>query len=489
MSSREIKGHTIGGRADEARLARFVVPAVIALGIGLAFATHWAAVAVRVGTGFAAKVACSLHFNSGQDPDAIMRDYIDAELGGAGRLFDLAVDESSVTAHGPLGSHARAIYREGNGCTLLAGISASRVVAVSPVPSRGADGVTRRPGDTVPRGPEVIETAIDTAFSEPEDGERGRLRATKAVVVIYDGRLLAERYAEGYGRQTPMLSWSMAKSVLAAIVGAAVADGKLVVAAPAPVPEWAGAGDPRGAITLDMLLRQSSGLEFDETYGAVNDVSRMLFAHPDTGAYAASKPLRHPPDSFWSYSSGTSNIVARIVSEALGRSPDAFNAFARAKLFGPCQMPSAFFEFDASGTPIGSSFVFMTALDWARFGEIHRVDGVCPGNQRVLPEGWVRYVTTPTSAAPRGNYGAHWWLNAGSPEDPSERAWPSLPTDAYAATGYSGQYVFVVPSAKLVVVRLGLSLPDDGNDGTEELVAALVRAVTPETGPASAEEE
>ncbi len=245
--------------------------------------------------------------------------------------------------------------------------------------------------------------------------------------------------------------------------------------------EWASSGDPRHAITLDQLLRMSSGLAFDEHYGTTNDVSRMLFTRPDTGAFAASFPLVAPPDTVWSYSSGTSNIVARMLRDLHDGDLGALVRFSRQRLFDPVQLTSAFFEPDASGSFIGSSFVFMTARDWARFGELHRLEGVWNG-QRILPEGWVRYVTTPTPAAPEGQYGAHWWLNAGDPRDPTQRPWPTLPRDTYAARGHSGQYVVVVPSAELVVVRLGLSEPDDGNDGAEQLVAELLRTLGSE-GP------
>jgi CubicO group peptidase (beta-lactamase class C family) len=268
----------------------------------------------------------------------------------------------------------------------------------------------------------------------------------------------------------------MAKSVTMALVGALVADGRLDANAPAPVPEWRAPGDPRGAITLDQLLRQSSGLAFDETYGAVNDVSRMLFTRPDTGAFAAAFPLASPPESVWSYSSGTSNIVARIVRDAFGGDLGGMLRYARERLFDPADMTSALVEADASGTFIGSSFVFMTARDWARFGELFRRDGVWNG-RRLLPEGWVRYATTPTPKAPLGRYGAHWWLDAGEADAPERRAWPKLPPETYAARGHSGQWVVVVPSARLVVVRLGLTLPDDEDDGTQELVAELLAAL------------
>jgi CubicO group peptidase (beta-lactamase class C family) len=218
----------------------------------------------------------------------------------------------------------------------------------------------------------------------------------------------------------------------------------------------------------------SSGLDFDETYGATNDVSLMLFRNPDVGAFAADVPLAAPPDTIWSYSSGTTNVVARILRELHGNDLAALVRFANARLFDPADMTTAFFEPDVTGTPIGSSFVFMTARDWARFGELHRNDGVWFG-RRILPEGWVQYVTTPTAKAPKGNYGAHWWLNQGVPGNPKDRPWPKMPPDTFAAWGHSGQFVLVIPSARLVVVRLGLSLPDGDDVGLEDLVVEVMR--------------
>jgi CubicO group peptidase (beta-lactamase class C family) len=227
-------------------------------------------------------------------------------------------------------------------------------------------------------------------------------------------------------------------------------------------------------------MRMSSGLEFSEDFGPTDDLPRMLFEYGDTGAYAANKPLAAPPDTVWRYSSGTANIVARMLRELHRNELAAQVRFSRERLFDAAAMTSAFFEPDVTGTFIGSSFAFMTARDWARFGELHLNDGVWLG-RRILPEGWVRYVTTPTPLAPLGEYGAHFWLNAGPPNDPAKRPWPKLPTDTYAAAGHSGQYVFVVPSMNLVVVRLGLSLPDDGNDGAENLVAEVIAAIEGQT--------
>lgn len=446
----------------------------------LLYGVIWLQTAAHVGAGFAAKVACSLVFDSGQSVAGAVTDYIGAETAPLGAL--LRFSASGHAAEGvALGVvRTRAIHRPGLGCTLLpdgdAGLALPRGLdAQRPQLDPAAPWPLGAAGPAGP-APAEIEAAIDRAFAEPPAATQ-HVRRTAAVVIAHDGRLVAERYAPGYGPATPMLSWSMAKSVLAALVGIAVGDGRLALRERAPVPEWAADDDPRRAITLDQLLRMSSGLGWDEHYGAVNDVSRMLFTASDTGAFAARSPLIAAPDTVWSYSSGTSNIVARILRELAGNDLAAMVRAANERLFDAAGMTSAFFEPDVSGSFIGSSFAFMTARDWARFGELHRRDGVWNG-RRILPEGWVRYVTTPTPAAPDGQYGAHWWLNAGDPKDPARRPWPGLPTDTYAARGHSGQYVIVVPSAKLVVVRLGLSEPDDGDDGAAELAAATIAALS-----------
>jgi len=459
------------------------VPMVIA-GTSLAVVLaggHLLWTALRVGTGYAAKVTCSMALNSAQDPSAIVHDYIERELAPLGALLDVEVTDQGAQANALGLVHARAVYRSGAGCTLLpdAGATAQSLPPPIELPRRKLDVAAAWPqgegGVTTPPSSRIV-AAIDEAFREVDPPDSGRIRQTKAVLIAHDGQLIAERYAKGYGPFTSMLSWSMAKSVLAALYGVAIGDGRFQLRQTAPVPEWAAPGDPRHAITIDQLLRMSSGLRFDETYGAINDVSRMLFTMPDTGAFAASFDLAAPPDTRWSYSSGTANILARVLHDSFGGDLGALVRYADERLFDPVGMTSAFFEADASGTPIASSFVFMTARDWARFGELHRLDGTWNG-KRILPEGWVSYVTSPTPAASQGSYGAHWWLNRGEPSDPSRRPWPTLPPDAYSARGHSGQYVLVVPSEKLVIVRLGLSFPDDGDEGTVQMAAAVIAAL------------
>jgi CubicO group peptidase (beta-lactamase class C family) len=222
------------------------------------------------------------------------------------------------------------------------------------------------------------------------------------------------------------------------------------------VPDWA--SDERAAITLDQLLRMSSGLEFEEVYGPLSDATAMLFERNSSAHVAMAKPLAVAPDTVWSYSSGTSNVLAWIVRETVEREGgwSAYASFPRRALFDPIGMTSAVMEPDPSGTFVASSFMLATARDWARFGLLHLHDGVWQG-QRILPEGWAAYVATATPAAPIGEYGAQWWTNAGAPGNASERRFPSAPTDTFQASGFQGQAVIVIPSRELVIVRLGMT--------------------------------
>jgi CubicO group peptidase (beta-lactamase class C family) len=291
---------------------------------------------------------------------------------------------------------------------------------------------------------ERLSGLIEPLFATPPSAKHGE---NLALLAVHRGRLVLERYADGKGPEDSFRSWSMAKSMVHALVGVLVARGALDLQAPAPVPEWRGAGDPRGAITLEHLLRMLDGLDFFEAYvpgGRRSNVLEMLFQHgkDDVAAYAAALPLAHPPGSVWNYSSGTSNIVASAVGRAVGGGRDGMLAFMRSVLFQPLGMRSAAPRFDAAGTFIGSSYCFATARDFARFGLLYLRDGVWEGS-RLLPEGWVDHARTPTPAS-SGWYGAHWWLAL----DDSGR---------FSANGYEGQYIVVDPRRDLVLVRLGVS--------------------------------
>ena len=288
------------------------------------------------------------------------------------------------------------------------------------------------------------------AKSTPTLGE------THALLVVQGGSITFERYGEGFTAESTHHSWSKAKSITQALVGMLVRDGKLDIHAPADVPAWS--NDVRREITLDQLLRMSSGLKFIEDYapgGNPSDVIEMLFGKgkEDVAAYAASLPLEHAPGSYWSYASGTSNIVSRIASRALDAQGPAFGKFMRERLFEPLGITSAIPKFDAAGTFIGSSFCFMTARDFARFGLLYLRDGVWDG-RRLLPEGWVDYARRPTFQQPgvdANRYGAHWWLDFGG-------------RGSFSANGYDGQFTIIVPARDLIIVRHGatpLALKDN----------------------------
>jgi CubicO group peptidase (beta-lactamase class C family) len=219
----------------------------------------------------------------------------------------------------------------------------------------------------------------------------------------------------------------------------------------------------------------SSGLEWVEAYAErpVSDVNIMLLLKPDMAGFAASKPLAAKPDKVWHYSSGTANIISRIIRHVLGNR-ETYWEFPRRELFNKLGMRSAVWETDASGTFIGSSYLYATARDYARFGLLYLNDGVWQG-ERILPEGWVAYSTTPTPDAPKGQYGALFWLNGGRDSNPADRRFPRLPGDAFFAMGYQGQTIAVIPSRKLVVVRLGMTYDD--NWGMETFIRSVLDAV------------
>ena len=321
----------------------------------------------------------------------------------------------------------------------------------------------RAPGGEVDR--RTLEAVFERVFAEPDCEATGE---THALLVVQRGAIVAERYATGVDADQTLISWSMAKSILHALVGILVRDGKLDVHASAPVPAWQETGDPRRAITLDQLLRMVDGLDFFEDYvdGQLSHVIDMLFqtGRDDVAAYAEARPLAHPPGTLWNYSSGTRNIVAAIAGRAVGGGEAGMRAFMQRELFDRLGMRSAKPRFDAAGTFIGSSYVFATARDFARFGLLYLRDGVWEDG-RILPEGWVAEArrATPASA---GEYGAHWWLALDG-------------SGIYNASGYRGQYIVVDPSRDLVLVRLGGSTPEQRVDvvhGLAEIVRCFPRS-------------
>ncbi len=415
-----------------------------------------------VGTGYNAKIVCSSVFVSGRN----FADVEQIDLGATDVVpLSNEIDSKAKTASSRLFGLFKqtAVYREGLGCTLAVDVSEQELAKmIDAVPEPGPP----LPEDIYwPEGRMVdidnlsievdsdkLKTALDFAFIDPDPESPIR---TRAVVAVHNGRIIGEKYANGFSKDTALLGWSMTKSVTNAMIGILVKQGKLDIYKPAPVPEWSEPDDPRSKITLDMLLRMSSGLKFIEEYEAniTSDCNLMLFQHPDMAAFAASMPLAAEPDTKWSYSSGTTNIISRIIRQTLG-SDKKYYAFAREELFDKLKMKDTVIEPDASGTFVGSSYMYATGSDWARMGLLFLNDGMWQG-ERILPEGWVKYSSTRTPKADKGRYGAQFWLNAGTPGKPQERVFPSLPTDLYYMSGHNNQIVAIIPSKNLVIVRLG----------------------------------
>lgn len=420
-----------------------LIGAVI-LGV-VAIALYYGYRMATIGTAYVAKILCSGVFVSQRDPATIVGTDLAIDDIAVLRHIDARVDRDARAVTADIFGLAwrKAAFREGRGCAVMHG---------------GADPPQAPVHAAMPRA-DALETqadprfqaTLDWAFSEPDPAFP---RRTRAVVILYHGRVVAERYAEGFTRDTPLPGWSITKSVTHALAGILVQEGRISLADPLPVAEWQGAGDPREAITLDHLLRMSSGLRFDEEYGnPLGDVIQMLLAVPDAGRYAAMKALEAEPGSRWRYSSGTTNIITYAMRRIVGEADYA--SFPRRALFDRIGMTSAVMESDASGTFIGSSFMYATARDWARVGLLYLRDGVWAG-ERILPEGWVRYARTPAPAVPRGEYGAHFWLRLRASGRCGFVTYP-LPEDAYYAAGHEGQYLTIIPSRDLVIVRLGMT--------------------------------
>jgi CubicO group peptidase (beta-lactamase class C family) len=295
-----------------------------------------------------------------------------------------------------------------------------------------------------------------------------------------DGRVVAERYADGIGIDTPLLGFSATKSVISALAGILVRKGALRLHEPVPIAAWQGPGDARRAITLDHLLRHTAGLALGSSLqaslaSALEPVNRMKFMEPDMAAYAKSMPLETVPGAAWNYHDGNAVILAHLIRQATGGSAAKMIRFARQELFDPLGMRNVTLEFDASGNAEASSQLLASARDWARFGQLYLNDGTA-GGKRVLPEGWVKYSATPTPNVWVGQ-GAGFWTNLGDSFGATYRTERGWPRDAFFAKGTIGQYVIIVPSEWMVIVRLGRSpnWPPEA-DGVFDLVRDVVAA-------------
>jgi CubicO group peptidase (beta-lactamase class C family) len=409
----------------------------------------------------ATKRLCSSVLVSGRTQEEVMSEELANPAPGE---VDFLIQEDTVSGTAR-GMTVTALYRPLLGCTLVkdgsvdalrSSVALDRLTA--PVPLADADwprgDSVSLPGTVPGMDMNAVEAAIDQSFLDIDEDQD---IDTRAVLIIKDGRIIAERYAAPFNASTPQLGWSMTKTVIGTLTGMLQEEGRLDVTAPAPVPEWRVSGDPRSGITLEHLLHMSSGLGFSEVYtaGSRSDVILMLYTTGDTAGFAIDQSLEHEPGSDFSYSSGTSNILSRILRDQFD-DPVGYYNYPREMLFNRIGMSSAVMEPDESGTLVGSSYMYATPRDWARLGLLYLQDGVWEG-ERILPEGWVEYATTPAPAAAQGDYGAQIWLNAGPEGSPGDRPIPDLPANMVYLSGFEGQNILLFPDQDLVILRMGLT--------------------------------
>lgn len=406
---------------------------------------------LRVGTGYAAKIVCSNAFIAGRNADQVLAEDVQAPGNPLLKFLNVSVDDKTgiVTAR-IFGFFApsKAVFRPGLGCANVQSVDLRPSIA-----------------GTEKQAPQPLQIELDAKvqrlITDPQLSGPGM----RAIAVIHNGRLIGETYGEGFSADIPLLGWSATKSVISTLIGMRIAENRMDMAAGNLLPEWQ--DDEHSEITLANLMAMESGLKFDENYGLVSDVTRMLFLEQDMAGFAASLPLDAAPGTKFNYSSGTANILSKLFMDSFDNAEQALS-YPHDALFAPLGMNSAILEADASGVFAGSSYMYATARDWARLGSFLADDGMLQGRQ-LLPAGFVALMRNPTPSS-GGRYGAGqvWLQVAGGTK--------GLPEDAFWMAGHDGQSVMVVPSMRLAVVRLGLT-PFRLGYKVRDLNAAIVKAL------------
>lgn len=399
--------------------------------------------------GYAAKRTCSSLYVAGRSLESVEQEEL---LSFPQNIAKLKVNEKeqSVSATTLGLKKATSVYRPGLGCKLIIGTNDYQSNYKEPYTP------ILKPTDTLawPYGIREISPSISNhrleninlALEEAFDKSGTWEKKTRAMLVMQNGQLLAEKYKAPYNRETPFLGWSMTKSVCNILVGILVKQGKLDIHQDNLFPEWT--NDNRRHITLDNLMRMNSGLGWNEEYGSVSQVTEMLFLNESAADYARLSPSESQPEAVWEYSSGTTNLIGRLIRNCFDTEEDYLN-FPKKALFNKLDITTAQIETDENNEYVFSSFMYASARDWAKLGQLYLNKGIWM-NETIFSKEWHDYSLTPTPNS-EDHYGAQIWLNG------SRKEYPSCPVDTYKYSGYEGQYVIVIPSLNIVVVRLGLS--------------------------------
>ena len=397
-------------------------------------------------SGFSAKSVASGHFIDNRSLETIQQGDNDIEkVNWATNQINDAEQFVTTTVSGF--KERKAIYREGLGATLINDdFDVSKPYNV-PKRSKTNDNLPFPYGNLEPRDTvfsnidyKKLNTAVENAF----DKKGEKKKRTRSVIVIYKDKIIAEKYVDGFNKNSKILGWSMTKSITGTLFGILQKQGKIDITKPAPIDEWK--NDERAKITLNDLLHMNSGLEWEEKYDKICDATKMLFQAEDMSKAQIDKPLVGKPNNTWNYSSGTTNLLSGILRKQF-KTHQEYLDFWYTDLLDKIGMNSALVEVDMAGNFVGSSYGWATTRDWAKFGLLYLHKGNWNGEQ-IFDESWAKYVSTPTNTS-NGNYGAQFWLNAGG-------RFPNVPKDMFYASGFQGQMVAIFPSNDIVIVRMGL---------------------------------
>jgi hypothetical protein len=436
----------------------------------IVFANWFAWPRLPIITAFAAKGMCSSVFLAGKTQERVEAEDLSFFPISLAKC-SIDYQEKSVTAKVLGLAKRKAVFREGLGSVIVLDTPEAKLKAASyaiPDPGYSQDTIAWPLGDVIPESkPEGVdykklETILEEAFDRP--GEEA-FKKTLGVAVVYSNELIGENYLEGYNSYTKFHGWSMTKTVTGAMAGALVNEGRMDINAHADIPEWG--DDGRKSITVENILHMSSGLEWVENYFTISDATVMLMQSDDMFSSITSCELAHEPGSFWNYSSGDANLLSGLIRNSIG-DMNEYHGYAYTRIFHRIGMLNTLVETDANGLFVASSYSYGSTRDWARFGLLFLNRGIFEGDTVLTPE-WVDYMTTAAPAS-GGTYGATLWLK----EPEVENALVDVPDDVFFADGFQGQRVYVIPSKKLVVVRMGYSLSNFNlNDFLKEIIQTL----------------
>lgn len=433
--------------------------------LGILFGFYYLYVRLPVINGYAAKNMCSCVFVAGREQKEIeAKDLNFSFIKYVSNTIDY--QNKTVTSSFLGMCSQKAFYNEKTGCYLVTtgkpfDLTALNITPAKPeaISSLFADFDNLEP---LPKkvNQNKLKAAIDNHFTEVE-GENPK--NTRAIVVLYGNQLIAEQYAEGFDKNTKQLGWSMAKSIMNTLVGILIKKGEIELHKTTGIEKWQ--NDNRKNITWNQLLQMNSGLEWEENYGSISDVTKMLYTEDDSYGFAIDHQLEGEIGKDWKYSSGTSNILSGLIRKQLADDAAYLN-FANKELFNWIGAESMVLETDPSGTIVGSSYAWATPRDWAKYGLLYLKNGKV-ADQQIFPDWWTEYTASPAEGS-EGKYGAQFWKQ-------NDEEYPNVPKDMYFADGFQGQRIFIIPSKNIVVVRFGLA--NKGDISYDQLLKEIIEAI------------